>query len=332
MTWWPPTSTGSGSARFLAVQGDQLRERNEAESAFFQATDDVGNGGYGVGTVGSGEGVGVLAVVQDAVLDHPRRRAVPVPGHDRPSHAPQAQLSGGRHDLRAVPAVGDAEQVGEDAGGVVYGLLAALQLVAHRARTAPGQVRVGKGVVPDGVPGGDLGGEVRFPAHVFADHEEGGADPLALQDTEQLLRVWTAGAVVEGQGDHAFFGTGVPEDLTVEPGSGREPLVGNEPSCRNGEAGCTQSGCGEQWSSSGRSKTGQDRASGGRSGDCLPGVRPGVPQGMPARMSSAADLAECGRWASRAEATIRRRWSALVRILSVSPRMSELLRTMTPAP
>ncbi len=116
-------------------------------------------------------------------------------------------------------------QGGKGACGGLYRFLPTLQFLADLAGSAPDEVRVGVAVVTDDVLGGDLGGEVWFAAHVVADLEEGGADTLSIQDAEQLLRVGMAGAVVEGQGDHPLAGTGVPEDLTVEPGTGREPLV-----------------------------------------------------------------------------------------------------------
>ena len=48
----------------LRVEIHQLREGEEAVAARLQAADDVRHGGYGVGTVGLREGIGVLTVVQ----------------------------------------------------------------------------------------------------------------------------------------------------------------------------------------------------------------------------------------------------------------------------
>jgi hypothetical protein len=117
-------------------------------------------------------------------LDDVRRRKVPVPRHHRPANAPEAEFFGGRDDLWPVPAVRDAEQVGEGASCVVDGFLATLQLFPDRARTAPDEVRVIVGVVGNNVPGGDLGGEVRFATDVVPDLEEGRPYSLAGKDLE----------------------------------------------------------------------------------------------------------------------------------------------------
>src|SRR5919107_4204453 len=95
------TSTSSWSARRVhtRIEIHQLGEGEKAVPARLEAADDIGDGRYGVGTVGLGECVCVLAVVEqgdtawaDAVqysaLDHARRRTAPIPGHYRPAHAP----------------------------------------------------------------------------------------------------------------------------------------------------------------------------------------------------------------------------------------------------
>src|SRR5215213_2278782 len=101
----PATGTGSVSA-IPRVEVHQLRESEEAVATRFEAADDLGHGGYGVGAVCLREGVGVLSVVQQAdaawtetsqypALDNVRWWTVPVPGHYRPPNAPEAELFGG---------------------------------------------------------------------------------------------------------------------------------------------------------------------------------------------------------------------------------------------
>src|SRR3712207_2968313 len=116
----PATNTSSRSD-VPSVEVHQLWEGEEAVAAPPEGPDYARNGGYGVGTVGLREGVGVLAVVQQrdaagakavqyAALDDVRRRTVPVPRHHRPPYAPEAEFFGGRDDLGTVPAVRDAER------------------------------------------------------------------------------------------------------------------------------------------------------------------------------------------------------------------------------
>ena len=75
-----------------------------------------------MGTVGFGESVCVLAVVEQgdtawtnamqyAALDHVLRRTVPIPGHYRPAHAPHPQFPGHRDHLWTIPTVGHAEEL-----------------------------------------------------------------------------------------------------------------------------------------------------------------------------------------------------------------------------
>src|SRR5215210_6735056 len=232
----PPTSTSSWSARLPLARFElhQLGDGEKAVPVRLEAADDVGDGRYGVGTVGLGEGVRVLAVVkqgdtawtdamQYTALDHIRWRTVPIPGHYRPAHALHPELSCDGDHLGAIPSVGHAEELRQGARGLVDGLLASEQLLPYRAGPAPREVRVGERMVADLVLGSDLGGEVRLALDVVAHLEEGGPDALAVQDLEQALRVRMAGTVVEGQGDHPLIRTGVPEDRAVEPGAGREP-------------------------------------------------------------------------------------------------------------
>ena len=51
-------------------------------------------------------------------------RTVPVPGHYRPAHAPHPEFPGHRDHLRTIPSVGNAEELGQGARGVVDGILA----------------------------------------------------------------------------------------------------------------------------------------------------------------------------------------------------------------
>src|SRR5918999_4513642 len=222
-------------------RGVEVHKFGEGEKAVpvrFQAADDVGDGRHGVGTVGFGESVRVLAVVeqgdtawadavQDAALDHILGRTVPVPGHHRPAHAPHPEFFGHRDHLRTVPTVGHPEEPRQGARGFVDGLLATEHLFPDRAWQTPREMRVGERVVAYLVPGSYLGGEGRLAYYVVAHLEEGGPDAFAVEDLEQLFCVGMAGAVVEGQGDHPLAGTSVPEDRPVEPGTGREPFVGH---------------------------------------------------------------------------------------------------------
>src|SRR3712207_734692 len=115
--------------------------------------------------------------------------------------------------------------------------------------------------------------------------------------------------VVEGQGDHAFLRASVPEHGSVEPRSGREPLVDHEPTGRQPDPGRGQGRHGAYRTTGGCPEPRQGGAAGGDTRDGLPGMGPRVPHYNPPRISSAAALAECGRWAERADWTIRRRWS-----------------------
>src|SRR5919107_4026768 len=169
------TSTSSWSARrvLTRIEIHQLGESEKAVPVRLEAADDVGDGRHGVGTIGLGESVRILTVVQQgdaartdavqyAALYDIRRGAVPVPGHHRPAHALHPQIPGHRDYLWAVPPVWHAEEARQGACGVVDGLLPPEQLIPDRARAAPREVWVGEGMVADLVQAGYLRGEVRL--------------------------------------------------------------------------------------------------------------------------------------------------------------------------
>ena len=94
----------SARLRLTCIELHQLGDGEKAVPVRLEAADDVGDGRYGVGTVGLRECVSVLAVVkqgdtawadtmQDPALDNIRRRTVPIPGHYGPAHAPHPELS-----------------------------------------------------------------------------------------------------------------------------------------------------------------------------------------------------------------------------------------------
>jgi hypothetical protein len=137
-----------------------------------------------------------------------------------------------------------------------YRFLPALQLLSDLLRAAPGKVRVGVGVVADCVYRRHFGGEAGFAPDVVSWHEESRPYPLAVQDLQQLLRVWVARSVVEGQRDHTLLGAGVPEDRAVEPGTRREPLVHHQPTGGHPDPRRRQRG------------DGAERLAGGGTGSC----------------------------------------------------------------
>src|SRR5829696_1512138 len=311
------TSTSSWSARLVLarIEVHQLGEGEKAVPARLEAADDVGDGRHGVGTVGLGESVCVLAVMEQgdtawanamqyAALDHACRRTGPIPGHYRPAHAPHPYLLGNRDHLWTIPTVGNAEELRQGARGVVDGLLASEQLFPDCAWPAPHEVWVGERMVANLMLRSDLGGEGWFAPYVMAHLEEGRPDAFAVQDLEQVPRVGMARAVVEGQGDHPLAGTSVPEDRAVEPGAGREPFVGHEPAGRHPGRGRGQGRCGKYRAPSHGSKTSQGRPTDGGGGNSLPGVGAGMAHGRPASMREAAERAEWGLWAAFAASTI----------------------------
>ena len=129
---------------------------------------------------------------------------VPVPGHHGPAYALHSEVPCARDHLRTVPAVRDAEDGGNDARCFVYRFLPTLEFLLDRAWSAPGQVRVGEGVVADGVFGGDLGRQVGLAHDVVSDHEKGGLYLLTPEDFHELCGVRVAGSVVEGKRDDAL--------------------------------------------------------------------------------------------------------------------------------
>src|SRR5829696_536619 len=309
------TSTSSWSARrgLTRIEIHQLWEGEKAVPARLEAADDVGDGRHGVGTVGLGESVCVLAVMEQgdtawangmqyAALDHACRRTGPIPGHYRPAHAPHPELLGHRDHLWTIPTVGNAEELRQGARGVVDGLLASEQLFPDCGWPAPHEVRVGERMVANLVLRSDLGSEVRLASDVVAYLEECRPDAFAVEDLQQVPRVGMTGAVVEGHGDHPLAGTSVPEDRAVEPGAGSEAFVGHEPACRHRGPCRGQGGYGTYRVSSHGSKTSQDCAADGGGGDGIPGA--GMSQGRPASMREAAKRAEWGLWAAFAASTI----------------------------
>src|SRR5689334_22007640 len=80
--------------------------------------------------------------------------------------------------------------------------LAVGEFLSRLVRGCERQIRMGEGVVPYFVAGGQHAArEFRLLAHEFPDHEEGGADVVLSEYVEQRRRAGRVRSVVKGERD-----------------------------------------------------------------------------------------------------------------------------------
>ena len=181
-------------------------------------------------------GAGVVALralhaagnVRDDVVG---RDGLPVVAHGVPLNDLEAELCGDAEDHGAAGSVGRAKVVDGSANGVFERAVAGAELFANDARGLEAEPGVGLSVVANEMAGGvDAADDLGTQADEAADHEEGGAGVVAVEDVEERIGGEVVGAVVVGE--RGFVGVAASDDgVAEELGAGAEGCVGE------GEAG-----------------------------------------------------------------------------------------------
>lgn len=138
-----------------------------------------------------------------------RRLRFPIEAEARPGDDAQASRTDNGKELRAAKTVWWTHQAhrarrdkrsGTGFKSIEHGTAAALQFVGDRFAAEPDQIGVGIGVIGDDMAaGGDFADQFRALAGETADHEECGADTVAIKEIEEAWRNRGIGAVVESQ-------------------------------------------------------------------------------------------------------------------------------------
>jgi hypothetical protein len=124
----------------------------------------------------------------------------PVEAHGIPKHGGETQVAGGAKNIRAASAMRRAKKVDWRAKDVLECGIAAGELFADSARALDCEPGMGDGVVADEVARSvDLADEVRSPADMATNEEEGRAQAMPGEEIEQAAGPGVVGSVIVRQ-------------------------------------------------------------------------------------------------------------------------------------